>query len=65
MGKMIDAQSIVVAATAANLNGQEGAILLKVLWHSVALTAIVGAIVLVYAYLLRGLIPHDLKLLVN
>jgi lactate permease len=65
MGKMIDAQSIVVAATAANLNGQEGAILLKVLWHSVALTAIVGAIVLVYAYLLQGLIPHELKLLVN
>lgn len=63
MGKMVDAQSIVVAATAANLNGQEGAILLKVLWHSVALTAIVGAIVLVYAYLLPGLIPHGIKLL--
>src|SRR6185503_1581659 len=51
MSKMMDAQSIVVAATAANLNGQEGPILLKVLWHSIALTAIVGAIVLVYAYL--------------
>jgi lactate permease len=63
MGKMIDAQSIVVAATAANLNGQEGAILLKVLWHSVALTAIVGVIVLVYAYAVPHLIPHGLKLL--
>ena len=63
MGKMVDAQSIVVAATAANLNGQEGAILLKVLWHSVALTAIVGIIVLIYAYLLPGLIPHGIKLL--
>src|SRR5213075_2402807 len=48
MGKMVDAQSIVVAATAANLNGQEGAILLKVLWHSAALTAIVGLLVLAY-----------------
>jgi lactate permease len=63
MGKMVDAQSIVVAATAANLTGQEGAILLKVLWHSIALTAIVGAIVLVYAYAVPHLIPHDLKLM--
>jgi lactate permease len=63
MGKMVDAQSIVVAATAANLTGQEGAILLKVLWHSIALTAIVGVIVLVYAYLLPQWIPHGIKLL--
>ncbi|MBI3854493.1 MAG: L-lactate permease [Planctomycetes bacterium] len=63
MGKMIDAQSIVVAATAANLNGQEGAILLKVLWHSIALTAIVGSIVMFYAYVIPHLIPHGVKLL--
>jgi lactate permease len=63
MGKMIDAQSIVVAATAANLNGQEGAILIKVMWHSIALTAIVGAIVLVYAYVVPQLIPHGVKLM--
>ncbi|HLY10616.1 MAG TPA: L-lactate permease, partial [Planctomycetota bacterium] len=63
MGKMVDAQSIVVAATAANLNGQEGAILLKVLWHSVALTAIVGVLVLTYAYLLPHLIPQGIHLL--
>ncbi len=63
MGKMVDAQSIVVAATAANLNGQEGAILLKVLWHSVALTAIVGVIVLAYAYLFPHLIPQGIHLI--
>jgi len=63
MGKMIDAQSIVVAATAANLNGQEGAILIRVMWHSIALTAIVGAIVLVYAYVVPQLIPHGVKLM--
>jgi lactate permease len=63
MGKMVDAQSIVVAATAANLNGQEGAILLKVVLHSIALTAVVGVIVLVYAYVLPGLVPHGVTLL--
>ena len=63
MGKMIDAQSIVVAATAANLTGEEGHILIKVLWHSIALAAIVGLIVLVYAYVLPGLVPHGVKLL--
>jgi lactate permease len=62
MGKMIDAQSIVVAATAANLTGQEGKILLKVLWHSIGLTAIVGVIVLVYAYVFPRLIAHDVVL---
>jgi lactate permease len=63
MGKMVDAQSIVVAATAANLNGQEGKILLKVLVHSIALTAIVGSIVLAYAYLGAHLIPQGIRLL--
>jgi lactate permease len=62
MGKMIDAQSIVVAATAANLTGQEGSILVKVLWHSIGLTAVVGAIVLAYAYLFPGAVPHELNL---
>jgi lactate permease len=62
MGKMVDAQSIVVAATAANLTGQEGSILLKVMVHSVALTAIVGVIVLVYAYAFPGLVPHGVQL---
>ncbi|HLF95379.1 MAG TPA: L-lactate permease [Planctomycetota bacterium] len=62
MGKMIDAQSIVVAATAANLTGQEGPILLKVLWHSIALTAVVGVIVLLYAYVFPRLIAHDVIL---
>jgi len=63
MGKMVDAQSIVVAATAANLNGQEGAILLRVLWHSAALTAIVGLLVLAYAYLFPHLIPQGIHLI--
>lgn len=63
MGKMVDAQSIVVAATAANLNGQEGAILLKVLAHSAALTAIVGVLVLAYAYGFPHLIAQGVHLI--
>jgi lactate permease len=62
MGKMIDAQSIVVAATAANLTGQEGKILLKVFWHSVGLATVVGLIVLLYAYVFPQAIAHDVIL---
>jgi lactate permease len=60
MGKMVDAQSIVVATAATGQVGQEGRILRALLWHSIALAAIVGAIVMVYAYLLPGLVPHGL-----
>ena len=51
MGKMIDAQSIVVAAAATGEEGREGEILRSVLRHSVALVLMVGAIVWVYAHL--------------
>jgi lactate permease len=60
MGKMIDAQSICISTAATNQVGTEGAIFRKVFWHSVALAAIVGAIVMVYAYLLPQLIPRGL-----
>jgi lactate permease len=52
MGKMIDAQSIVVAAAATGEGGKEGDLLRAVLGHSVALALLVGAIVWVYAHLL-------------
>jgi lactate permease len=45
MGKMIDAQSIVVASTATGFHGQEGAILRFVFWHSLILAALVGVLV--------------------
>lgn len=60
MGKMVDAQSIVVATAATGQVGQEGRILRALLWHSIALAAIVGLIVMVYAYVLKGLVPHGL-----
>ena len=50
MGKMIDAQSIVVAGTATHAQGQEGAILRKVFWHSLSLACLVGVWVMLQAY---------------
>jgi lactate permease len=51
MGKMIDAQSIVVASTATKWYGHEGSILRFVFFHSVALAVLVGMLVLGQAYL--------------
>lgn len=50
MGKMIDAQSIVVAATATRWFNQEGVILRFVFWHSLALACLVGLLVTLQAY---------------
>jgi lactate permease len=57
MGKMIDAQSIVVSAAATQQPGQEGAILRFVFWHSLALAVLMGLLVLAQAYLWSGMIP--------
>ncbi|HZZ28373.1 MAG TPA: L-lactate permease [Pirellulales bacterium] len=57
MGKMIDAQSIVVASAATGQEGEEGQILRFVFWHSVALATLVGILTLVQAYLLPGMVP--------
>jgi lactate permease len=57
MGKMIDAQSIVVATASTGQVGQEGRILRFVFWHSVALAAIMGIIVMLQAYVFPWMIP--------
>ncbi len=57
MGKMIDAQSIVVSAAATGQAGQEGAILRFVFWHSVLLALFMGLLVLAQAYLWTSAIP--------
>ncbi|MBX3521927.1 MAG: L-lactate permease [Xanthobacteraceae bacterium] len=56
MGKMIDAQSIVVASTATNWFGHEGTILRFVFWHSIALACLVGILVMLQAYVFTGMI---------
>jgi lactate permease len=60
MGKMIDAQSIVVASTATRWYGQEWRILRFVFFHSIALAALVGLWVLLQAYVppFTALVPH-------
>lgn len=60
MGKMVDAQSITIATAATEQVGNEGIIFRFVAWHSVALCSIVGIIVLLYAYVIRGVVPHGL-----
>ncbi len=56
MGKMIDAQSIVVASTATNWFGHEGTILRFVFWHSIVLACLVGCLVMAQAYLFPWMI---------
>ena len=58
MGKMIDAQSITVATAATNQIGEEGKIFRFVIWHSIALAAVVGVIVMLYAYVFPQIVPH-------
>ncbi len=61
MGKMVDAQSICIATAATNQVGNEGSIFRFVFWHSVALAAIVGVIVMMYAYVFPQYIPNGLN----
>jgi len=56
MGKMVDAQSIVVASTATRWYGHEGEILRFVFFHSLALASLVGLLVLMQAYVLRWMV---------
>jgi lactate permease len=61
MGKMIDAQSIVVAAVATGGRPDSptaGTILRVVFWHSVALAILVGIFVMLQAYVFPGMIPR-------
>jgi lactate permease len=57
MGKMIDAQSIVVASADTGQHGEEGRILRFVFWHSIVLASLVGLLTLLQAYVFTGMIP--------
>jgi lactate permease len=50
MGKMIDAQSIVVSTAATNQLGREADIFKAVVWHSIILAAVIGVLTLLQAY---------------
>ena len=58
MGKMIDAQSIVVSATATGMHRQEGAILRRVFPHSLALAALMGLLVWLQSGPLSWMVPR-------
>jgi lactate permease len=57
MGKMIDAQSIVVAGMATRQHGSEGVILRYVFFHSIALAVLVGIFVMMQAYWFPWMVP--------
>jgi lactate permease len=57
MGKMIDAQSIVVAAVATEQPGNEGQILRFVFFHSLVLALMMGLLTLLQAYVFPWMIP--------
>lgn len=60
MGKMIDAQSIVVASVATGGHPDSpsaGTILRAVFWHSIALAFLVGLVVMAQAYWFPGVVP--------
>jgi lactate permease len=58
MGKMIDAQSIVVAAVATGEHGKEGEILRYVFWHSLVLACLVGVLVFLQHNYFQWMIPR-------
>ncbi|QQS47076.1 MAG: L-lactate permease [Acidobacteriota bacterium] len=58
MGKMIDAQSIVVSSAATHQEGNEAAIFKAVFKHSIVLASLVGLIVILYAFVFKDLVPE-------
>ena len=61
MGKMIGAQSIIVACVATGLEGKEGDVFRAVLKHSIALALLIGLIVMFFAYAAPGWVPNGHK----
>jgi lactate permease len=57
MGKMVAAQSLVIGCAVTGQENQEGALFRAVLKHSLGLLALVGIIVMLYAYVFPGAIP--------
>jgi lactate permease len=57
MGKMIDAQSIVVSASATGVHRQEGAVLRRVFPHSLALALLMGLLVWLQSGPLAWMVP--------
>ena len=61
MGKMIGAQSVIVACVATGQEGKEGDVFRAVVKHSIALALIIGLIVMFFAYVAPGWVPNGLQ----
>ena len=57
MGKMISPQNISTGVSVTALKGQEGVVLARTFKHSVALTVVLGLLVVLQQYVLRWMIP--------
>src|SRR5579875_228815 len=58
MGKMISPQNLATGASVTTLRGQEGAVLAKTFKHSIVLTLLLGALVLLQQYVLPWMVPR-------
>jgi len=58
MGKMVAAQSLVIACAATGQEGKEGLLFRKIAIHSLVLAVFIGLIVMMYAYVFPGAIPR-------
>jgi L-lactate transport len=56
-GKMISPQNIAVGVTTVGLTGKEGVVLREIFWHSLVFAAVLSALALAQAYVLRWMIP--------
>ena len=58
MGKMISPQSIVVSSSATQQVGNEGKIFKALFKHSLILACLIGLVVMLYAYVIPGIVPN-------
>ncbi|MGO9672635.1 MAG: L-lactate permease [Methylocella sp.] len=58
MGKMISPQNIATGAAVTDLKGQEGVVFARTFKHSIALTVVLGILVLIQQYVASWMIPH-------
>jgi lactate permease len=58
MGKMVSPQNITTGTSTTAIKGREGEVLARTFWHSIALTLILGVIVMLQQYVFPGVIPR-------
>jgi lactate permease len=59
MGKMVGAQSLIIACVAAGIEGKEGDLFRAVFRHGLALALLIGMMVMLYAYVLPQAVAHN------